>query len=242
MKKFNKLFTLMLFIIVITFICSIFLIKYYSKKIGPAFILYAEAETKRLTTLVINKSIARELNSGMDVDSMFEVVRNRDGEIEMIDFNTVNVTKILNSLTELIEGNLKAVTNGDVASIDIDPSGVSELDYERIGKGVIFEATMGSFTGSSLIANIGPKVPVKLNIMGDVVSNVETNVREYGINNALIEVGIKVSVDTMVNTPFISKVVNVETVIPVSMKVISGSIPGYYINGFSNSSNLVGEY
>ena len=198
--------------------------------------LYAEAEVKRLATLVINKSIDKQLSMGMDVDSMFEIVRNNDGEIEMIDFNTVNVTKILSSMTELIESNLMAMVNGEIDSMDIDLSGVSDMDYEKIGSGVIFEATMGSITGSSLINNIGPKVPVKLNLMGDVVCNVETSVKEYGINNALIEVGIKVSVDTMVNTPFVSDVVNVETVIPVSMKVISGSIPSYYFDGFNNSS------
>lgn len=203
--------------------------------------LYAEAETKRLTTLVINKSISYQLNSGMDVDSMFNIVKNNNDEIEMVDFNTVNVIKILNSITSLIEENLHAMTNGDISGVSIDLNGVSDMDYEYIGKGVIFEATMGSFTGSSLISNIGPKIPVKLNIVGDVVSNVETKVSEYGINNALIEVGIKVSVDTMVNTPFVSEVVNVEVVIPVSMKVISGSIPSYYLNGIKNSSNLVSE-
>lgn len=203
---------------------------------------YAEAEAKRLTTLVINKSISKQINSGYDVDSMFEIIRNSDGEIEMIDFNTVNVTRFLNSITNLIEDNLRAVSNGDISSVNMDFDGVSEIDYENMGKGIIFETTMGNFTGSSLISNIGPRIPIKMGIMGDVVSNVETDIREYGINNAYIEVGIRVSVDTMVNTPFISQVVNVEVIVPISMKVISGNIPGYYLNGFQSSSNLVGEY
>ena len=91
------MFAFMVFILVIGFICSIFLIKYYSNKIGPTFMLYADAEVKRLATLVINKSIDKQLSMGMDVDSMFEIVRNNDGEIEMIDFNTVNVTNLKTS-------------------------------------------------------------------------------------------------------------------------------------------------
>lgn len=238
MKSFNRLFSFVIFIMVMVFVCSIFFIRYYSSKIGPAFIMYAESEARRITTLVINKSITKELNNGYDIDSMFNVVRNNNNEIEMIDFNTVNVNNILTSITDLIERNLEAITLGE--DVDMNLSGVSDVDYEMFGKGVIFEVPMGSFVSNSLIANIGPKVPVRLNMVGDVVSNVETNVHEYGINNALIEVGIRVNVKTMIYTPFISKEVNVEEVIPVSVKVISGNIPSYYFDGFNSSSNLVG--
>lgn len=201
---------------------------------------YAEVEVKRITSLVINKSISYQLDSGVIVDDMFSIVRNGKDEIEMIDFNTVVVNKMLSSITSLIENNLELVANGEGEKVSINLDGVSDMDYDYIGEGIIFEASAGSFVGSSLISNIGPSVPVKLSIMGDVISNLETKVSEYGINNALVEVGIKVNVDTMVSTPFVSDIVSVEVVIPISVKVISGNIPSYYLNEIQGNSNLIG--
>ena len=106
MKSFNGLFSFLIFIMVMVFVCSIFFIRYYSGKISPSFIMYADSEARRVITLVINKSITKELSNGYDIDSMFNVVRNNNNEIEMIDFNTVNVNNILTSITDLIEDNL----------------------------------------------------------------------------------------------------------------------------------------
>ena len=49
-------------------------------------------------------------------------------------------------------------------------------------------------TGSSLLYNLGPKIPVKLSLVGDVVTGFSTDVTEYGINNALIKLMIDVKV------------------------------------------------
>ena len=78
-----------------------------------------------------------------------------------------------------------------------------------------------------------------MHIIGDVVSNLETNVKEYGINNALIEIGVSVSVNSLVNLPFVSKKITVSTVIPLSLKLIQGNIPSYYYSyGIKNNPNL----
>ena len=89
------------------------------------------------------------------------------------------------------------------------------------------------------MSNIGPKIPIKLNLIGDVISNIETKVTNYGINNALLEIGVYVEVSSKINLPFISKTVKVSNVIPISMKVIEGKVPQMYLNGYTTNSNLI---
>ena len=89
-----------------------------------------------------------------------------------------------------------------------------------------------------ILYNLGPKIPVKLSLVGDVVTGFSTDVTEYGINNALIKLMIDVKVDTRIILPIISEEINIDASIPIAMKVVQGKIPDYYMNGFSSRSNI----
>ena len=73
-------------------------------------------------------------------------------------------------------------------------------------------------------------------LVGDTVSNIKTNIQNYGINNALVEVFVNLQVRVNVILPFISKKVVVDSDIPIALKLIQGTIPNYYSNGISQNS------
>ena len=64
------------------------------------------------------------------------------------------------------------------------------------------------------------------------MSNIETEVKPYGINNAYVEVRIKLEVTARIVLPFISKKVIISNVIPISMNIVQGSIPEAYISSY----------
>ncbi len=64
--------------------------------------------------------------------------------------------------------------------------------------------------------------------MSSVESNVFTKTRDYGINNSLIEIYIRLSLDIQVILPFSSDTINIVKEIPIGSKVIQGKIPQYY--------------
>ena len=90
-----------------------------------------------------------------------------------------------------------------------------------------------------LLSNIGPKIPVKISLVGDVSTNFSTEIVEYGINNALLKVIVNISVTTKVILPITSEDLTINANIPIGMKVIQGKIPNYYLNGFTTKSNIV---
>lgn len=213
------------------------LISVFSNKVSDIFMSYAESETTKLMTLVINKSVTKQMANSFDDKLLFDIVKDDTGNIKLIDFNSLEVNKTLNMITNLVALNLKMIEEGNIEMVDIFDN--SEYDVSKLKKGIIYEIPMGAVTKSSLIANLGPKIPVRMHIIGDVVSDLETNVKEYGINNALIEIGVSVSVNSLVNLPFVSKKITVSTVIPLSLKLIQGNIPSYYYSyGIKNNPNL----
>ena len=145
----------------------------------------------------------------------------------------LNVIVKEKSLLELAEDGQK----GDL--IDLEENTLDKYDKDLLKKGIIYEIPILAATNSSLLSNIGPRIPVRFYLIGDVTSNVETEVKEYGINNALVKLSIRINVSGRVNLPFVSENVTVDMVIPVSMKIIQGKIPEFYLDGFKSTSNLV---
>lgn len=236
MKKVSQLFTIMFYIFIMGLVLAFLLIRYFSKNIGPMLINYGEAEARRIITLVINNSISKEAFNGIDMDRMLDIKKDSNDRIESIDFDTVEVTSMLDTITNLIQDNLNAIEDGDMQKLDIDLRRISDIDYEEIEDGIVYEIPMGSASGSGLINNVGPKIPIRLIMIGDVITNINSDIKEYGINNAMIEVKIDVSVTMLVNMSFVSKEVNIKSSIPVIMKVIQGNVPDYYMGSGSNDS------
>lgn len=232
MKKNIFIATLIMCVII-----TIIVLKIISIRVSPILMNYAELETKKLSSIVINRAVNKQLANGMNIDEMFNIIKNDNGEIATIDFNPVIVNKVLNTTTNVVLINLKAIEEGNIDFIEL-PDILISNDKDKLKNGIIYEIPLGTITNSGFLSNLGPKIPIKLNIIGSVESNVKTNIKEYGINNALVEIYIRISVTEQINVPFISKRVTVTSDIPVALKVIQGSVPKYYGGTLSKQSNI----
>ena len=239
-KKKRKVNILFICIIIFIFLVVVsgYFINYYSKKAIPLLMSYAEAESKKLIILVINKAVTKQINN-VDTDQIFEVTYNNNGEVILVDFNSKRTSIALSTITSLVEVNLRAIEEGKIDMIELPENSLDGFDTDLLEKGIILEVPLGVISNSVLLTNLGPKVPVKISLIGDVSSGFSTNVKEYGINNALITLNIDVEVSAKVVLPFVSEDMNVNASIPIAMKVIQGKIPEYYLNGFTTKSNIV---
>ncbi len=219
-------------------VVSVVFIDYYSNKALPLIMSYAEAETRKLIVLVINKAVTKQINN-VDTDQIFDVTYNNNGEVILIDFNSKRTSIALSTITSLVELNLRAIEEGKIDLLELPDNSLDAFDTELLEKGIILEVPLGIISDSAFLTNLGPKVPVKLSLIGDVSSGFSTDVTEYGINNALITLYIDVSIDAKIILPFVSDDMNISASIPIAMKVIQGKIPQYYLNGFTTKSNIV---
>ena len=238
-KKKSHIILKLIMIIIICVFCAFFLIKKFSNNVKPGLIIYANDEVTRLVTLIINDSINNEMIEEFDEEKIFDVIRNDEGEIQLISYDTKNLNILLNSIAVIVQNNLEAIENGDVEFLDLSDSYFNEFDKDLLKECIICEIPFGSFSNSSLISNIGPKIPVKITLIGDVATNLISDVKEYGINNALLEVSIEIIVNFRVNLPFISEKITVSNELPISVKIIQGSIPNFYTGGFQSSFGIV---
>ena len=85
---------------------------------------------------------------------------------------------------------------------------------------------------------MGPKIPIKTNLVGDVISYISAEVDDYGINNSLIKIFVNLKVTQTIILPFYDKNIDMEAKIPIAIKLVAGKIPEYYI-GTKESKQII---
>ena len=234
-KKKGKIFALIIILIVISIIFSILLINFYSDRVTPVITNYSEDEIRRLMLLVINNAIG-EGTKDVDTNDLFIPRYNSNGEIILIDFDSKKSSLVLSDITNLIEYNLKDIEEGNV---DKFKDYYSDYNYNLLKRGIVVEVPFGTSFNSNFLNNLGPKIPVRISFTKNVVTGFSTEVVEYGMNNALLKLNINISINVRVVLPIVSNDIDTNFTVPISMKVIQGKIPSYYMDGFTSNSNIV---
>lgn len=200
MKLKNKI----LFIIILNIILSFLLINFYSKKISPLLLKLGVIEGKKKGIEIISNNIYDDISSYLDTNELFIVEKDNNGNIEMIDYNTKVVNNILSIASK------RVINNYDKFFIN--------------SNGIIKNIPIGVVTGNIFFSNLGPKIPVKIRLDGNVLTSIKTKVKEYGINSALIDIYVRIEVNFDIIVPFYSKKIKVYNDVPVSMKVVKGNV------------------
>ena len=217
----------------------IWLFWYANKRFTPLIMEYAEIQSQKIATLVINQAITKSVTEQIDVEDLFIITKDAADKVKSIDFNPLAVNKMLSMVTGNVQIYLRNLETGNVDEIGLTNNIFNGYDIDKLKHGIIYEVPTGVIFGNSILYNIGPKIPVRISLVGDIVSNVDTKLTSYGINNALIEISINISVVEQVMLPCASKKVTVSTNVPVAIKLVQGEVPEYYLNGNTSGSNVL---
>ena len=238
-KKIN----ILIIAIIIILIGIVFTFNFINKKISTVIMNYATLEAKKLSSIIINKAISKHITEKINPDDLFTITQDSKGEIKSIDFNSSEVNRFLTETTNSVQINLRNIEKGDIDALEFSDSVLVDYDKEKLKQGIIYEISSGIIFDNSLLNNIGPKIPVKINLVGDATSNVSSEVKNYGINNALIEVYVNLEINEQVILPFYEDVIKVSSKVPVALKLVTGTVPKYYVSGLNESTpSLVVPY
>ncbi|AQX53318.1 sporulation protein YunB [Priestia flexa] len=205
-----------------------------NRGIEPTLMKYAEAQTKEIATLVINKAVNKQVVDQLDVNDIIKTESTPDGQVAKIDTAVVN--RIRAQTTSLVQANLREAEKGNLEELEIPTDINIEPDEKLRQRGIVYQVPLGQATNNALLGNLGPLIPVKFHAIGDVQSDVVRKIEEYGINGAFLEISIEVQVNVQVIIPFATKQTTVQATVPVGMAMIPGSVPDYF-NGGTNSAS-----
>lgn len=233
-KKTNSL----LLVLILLVIAVVLLLNIINERIKPIIIEIATLEINKFSTLIVNKAINQVLEDKINTSEIFSTVTTNDGKIQTIDFNPVVVNQVLNLATTVVQDNLELLEEGKLDNIGVYDMQLSKKKIRKLRKGIITEIPFGAIFKNSVLANLGPKIPIRLNYLGDVNSNITTKITPYGINNALVEVGVHLEMTAQILLPFLTEKIKLDCDIPIAIKMIQGTVPNYYGSGLAKDSSI----
>jgi sporulation protein YunB len=186
---------------------------------------YINIEAERLTNNIVSNAV-NEIIVDEDYDDFLNIVRNNN-TIEQISYNTKKINKLKNDMAIYIQKKLLFLDDGKIDEFFISNK-FKNSKFKNIKKGILCEVSLGSLRNSTIFANIGPTIPLKLIFLGEVNTDIDIKIKEYGINNIMIQVYLIVDVNEQVSMPITSKKKNIIVREPISIDIINGEIPDYF--------------
>lgn len=227
-RKRSNRFALFLMSFVLTLVLFLY---FLNSRLMPIYLDYAEVQTRKIASHVVSKAINTRTSSVLDINEIIEDLPTESDYMLTTKFNTEIINQVRAETTTLVKEHLEMAEKGDLSQLpDLDNV---EYDVDEIqkGDGIVFLVPIAQALNLPLLGNLGPKVPIRFHIIGNVASDVSTKITEFGINNALVEISINFKVNVQIIVPFASKTTTVEQSIPVAIGLTRSQVPNIYTNG-----------
>ncbi|MGV3465981.1 MAG: sporulation protein YunB [Heyndrickxia sp.] len=195
-----------------------------NKGIAPTLISYAESQNRKIAEIAVNDAKKKILD---EIDSSKIVVT--DGKYFMA--NPAISNKVEAEAQEIIQAILNGTENESIATL-------ADLNIVHGSEGLVYSIPIGRATDNALLGNLGPKIPIKLQVIGDVQADLKSNFKSVGINQVYAKVYVQLIVNVQTIIPFETKTEPYRQKISLFDGIIQGDVPQYYNGGSSSQPTI----
>lgn len=213
-KEINFLWVYILLIIIEV----VWSINSLGKLISPKLINIVKNNIVYYDNLLVEEYVdTKELRSNL-IDDLISLDKNKEEEIINIDINTAKAYELMGNIVKELKN--KTDSYGDVDAYAKNKRGCMVLRYP-----------IGLASSNILLNNLGYRIPLKLALNSNVLTGIKTKVTNYGLNNALIEVYLKVSFISNVIYFGLDDSINSDYEILLASRMVMGRVPDMF-NGY----------
>ncbi|WP_156288512.1 sporulation protein YunB [Oceanobacillus salinisoli] len=227
--------------LVVFVICVILSIGIVSKGITPAIIEISEIKTEEFATRAINMAV--RFAEGYDFNDVLNITYDNEGNVAVYNWNQSVISEINRVATDRVEEFFLHMNRGDPISYDYslhEPYDYSDGAEDRAAQDpTLIEVPLGEITGNAVLANLGPKIPINLELVGAVRTNIIRETEPLGINGSWVSLYVNVEADVQIIIPFITEQTTVQTEIYIDGGAIMGDVPEFYGGGSDGPSIAV---
>ena len=204
-NRFNNDKTRKIIKIATVLLIAFLVVEYAMKTVEPIIDRQCSSMAKSIATKISNEQ-ATSVMKAYKYEDFANIDKTSDGNIKLISSNTITINKIVSDIPVLIQKELNKVENSK------------------------FYIRMGSFTGSKFLAGRGPKVEIKMSVIGDIETDLRSEFKEAGINQTLHRIYLEIKCNVSILTPMHSTTEVSTNQVLLAEGVIVGNIPDTYYN------------
>ncbi|WP_010095040.1 sporulation protein YunB [Ornithinibacillus scapharcae] len=232
------------YILMISFILFIvityFSLEFVDERITPTILEVAEVKVTEFATRGINSAV--KFAEEYTFEDVANIKTNEQGNISIVGWNSSVVNKINRAATDRVEEFFHNMNRGTPPQYS-DPLGEPDVYGDTVDELVdrdptVIEIPIGQATGNSILANLGPRIPVNLELVGSVRTELIEEKEPMQINNVFVSIYVQVEADVQIVVPFTTDVTTVTTKILIDKNLVMGDVPEFYGGGEGKTPNV----
>ncbi|MBE6158335.1 MAG: hypothetical protein E7159_00700 [Firmicutes bacterium] len=217
-------------IIMLIIVNTIAILNYYKNNLSYKLIDISKNTIEVYNNYLIMNFISNDILSKSDLNDIIKLNKNNKDEIISIEYDTKLTYKLLKVVTDELYQIVSQTTYKDILDYDFDIK--DDL--------VIYYPVLLS-SNNIFLNNLGPKVPVKIKFLSSLLTNINTKVTSYGLNNVLLEIYINITINDDIVIPYYKDKISKDYSVLLSSKVVMGTLPNYLGTSIENSSPILSK-
>jgi sporulation protein YunB len=190
-------------LLTVLFISGFYLLDY---KIFPALKYLAEAQARQIVTQTVNEAINFQIAPDIIYENIINVSFDKDGKVALMQPNTAAINRLSVRTTLVVQNKIKQLAPQTI----------------RLSLGQIF--------GLKILTEVGPKLPVRLFLVGSVENKIQDSFDVAGINQIRHRIKVNISTVVKIVLPLVYQQVKVKTSILLTEAIVMGQVPNIYVN------------
>ncbi|MDR5587029.1 MULTISPECIES: sporulation protein YunB [Clostridium] len=174
---------------------------FLDNKVMPALDRVAEMTVRSRILNIINSNSIKLFADEFNYNEMIKIEKDNEGNITLIQADTVKLNYLASKLS--IQCNEELQNLEDIK----------------------IKIPLGWFTENSIYYNVGPQITIRVEDIGNINANYESEFESAGINQTRHRIYLNVESKVRVILPFKTNEVEIATKVPVSDTIIVGKIP-----------------
>ena len=221
LRKKYQLSRILIGVIFLIIFFTICLFNIYNKKVSPKIIDVAEAKINKFIKSFLSNNISHDILDQESLENILIINKNNEDEILYVDFNLDKAYIVLEKVSKELNHLISDLEQGKFADIKDNNIKVNK-------NGLILEYPLFMSSNYALLSNLGPKIYIKVNFIGTMLTNIKSKITEYGINNALVELYVTIEVSQELISPVTDNEISLEYDVLIASQVINGTVPEFY--------------
>lgn len=199
-KKAKKLSKFLIIVIVM-------IITFYGilNSVEPIVDALCKDKAKSVATIICNEE-STKIITNYKYEDLITIHRDNNNNITMIQSNIIPINYIISDVGEKVQKRIDE-TNSDNIYVNL-----------------------GGFTGSKLLSGLGPKIPIKLSLVGNIETDLRSEFSSQGINQTIHRIYLQIDCRISILTPYNIKEERISNQVLIAENVIVGKIPESYYN------------
>lgn len=177
----------------------------------------------------LSSNIGYDLIKDEGIENVLVINKNKDNEILYVNYDLDIAYKLLDVITKELENNIQELKTGNLNDTSL---------YQN---NEVLMLKLPFFIGSKnpLLVSLGPKIYVPLNFSGAILTNLKTEIKDYGLNNALVEMYVTIKINIDILYPYNKSKEEINYDVLIASSIINGRIPSFYGGIIDTKSNNV---